>query len=215
MKKFNNFIFENDNNPNNDTIKTTDGLDIPKQAVINMIGKIFSSDNDDDDNIKTGGVYLNKTKQGNTPVKVLSLTNPVKKDSSNKYIPGKNLNTQSGLTQGNVFVQTINKTNDGKGILGGTKSNSIAVPKDKLEKLPDEYNYSNYNTDVLLQKYQKGTDKEKSDIYQYIINKINKKLNDINDNTEKIKTIDSYIKLNNHQISELDNYLENKKKELQ
>ena len=214
MKTFNNFLFEKDTT--NNTIKSTDGIDVPKVSVLDMIGKIFSNGSDDDDDkLKIGQVYLDKTKKGNSPVKLLSLTNPIKKDSSNKYVPGKNLNTASGLTQGNVFVQTINKTDDGKGVLGGTSSNSVAVPEDNLETLPSGYNYVKTNTKNLFIKYTKGTDKEKSDIYQYIINKINKKINSINDNAEKIKELDSYISLNNNRVSNLDDYLETKKKEFQ
>jgi hypothetical protein len=209
MKKFNNFLNEN---TQNDTIKSSDGINVPKDAILDMVGNMLSGKNKNINDLEVGKNYLNKSTHGNSPVKVLSLTNPVSKNNDHHYEPGKNIDKTQKLSGETVFVQTINKTDDGNGVLGGTSSNGVAIPKKNLEELPKNYNYMKDDIKELISKYKKSSNREKTDIYQYILHNINITLSKSTDNNDKIKKIDYYLSLN---ISpEINNKLNKKKQEI-
>jgi len=163
--------------PSEKMFLTTDGTNMSMTEVINMLAQSVSSDEKSIQgtaNIDVGKMYLYTNKKGETyPVKILSMDHTMKNIIGQKFEPGKVQDDAQELDKGNITAQYTNTKEGPEGIIGGIKSSSIALLKDKLKELPDNYNWTENQLDTLLKSYsEEKSEKVKKMIGLYIANKL-------------------------------------------
>ena len=179
MKNYKDFLNEDADNDEKKII-TSDGIEVEEENIIHMIGKIIKG-SDGKDDVEVGKHYLYKNKEGDEyPVKVLSNDTTLTKPSGKTFADGP---TTPGddLADDHSFVQVINPgSENGKGIIGGTVSNTIAVPTTSLKELPEDYQWFKKPLIEIIKAWKDGkyTEKSKKMLYSYVLAKLNKEIND-------------------------------------
>ena len=197
MKNYKDFLNE-DNDNDEKKIITSDGVEVEEENIIDMIGKIIKGGKDGGkDGVEVGKQYLYKNKDGDEyPVKVLSNDHVLNKTDKTKPFDNNTIDGDD-LADDHSFVQVTNTGSDnGKGVIGGPSSNSIAVSTPALKELPEDYQWFKKALIEIITAWKdnKYTEKAKNMLYSYVLAKLNKEINDnAKDVVGKQKIVDDLL----------------------